>query len=516
MTTPALTPEQVAQLTDDELDIYIALLEAEAADWDLTPRQQRAEDLSAEVDVLLYGGAAGGGKTDWLVWHADQMSRRYPGHTTLALRRTFPQLKDSLIRRSVEKIDQDEARYMVGEKEWVYDNGSTIRFGYCDAEDDYRHYLSAEYDLIIFEELTEFSELQFKMIRSRCRTTRRKRARGVRPHVAAATNPGQVGHEWVKRYFVTATDYGRSVATIEVEALGQRKEITVGFVPAKVSDNPHIDPDYIFNLAGLPDIQKRQYLDGDWDIFEGQYFGEWHADKHIRDPFRIPEAWVRFRAIDYGFAAPFACLWFAVDPDRNVYVYREAYETRLTASEQARLIVSMSVATDEQGRPRPEKHHRTVADPSIWNRGGDGVSISQQYRAAGLACAKAMNARLDGWSRVRDWLRAESNPLTPDGKPNPLFGPRLYVFSTCTNLIRTLPVMIHSKTTPEDLDTDLEDHAVDALRYGLMSRPPHPIARAPKAPEGMDADDHREWERLKNLDRRKHGKRPVHEVLGAV
>lgn len=514
--TTLLSQEQLALLTDEELEVYQALLEAEEREWTLTPRQELAEALSAEVDVLLYGGAAGGGKTDWLMWHAFQQSIEHPGHTTLALRRTFPQLKDSLIRRSLEKFDQKAARYMVGDKEWVFENGSTIRFAYCDSEEDYRHYLSAEYDLIVFEELTEFSELQFKMIRSRCRTTQRKRARGIRPHVIAATNPGQVGHEWVKSYFVTSTSYGKDVATITVEVMGRKRDLTVGFVPAKVTDNPHIDPDYVFNLASLPEIERRQYLDGDWDIFEGQYFTEWSAEVHVVRPFPVPLSWTRVRAIDYGIAKPFCCLWGAVDHDGNVWVYREAYGTGHTAKEQARLILQQSVvrveADDGSRDVRPELIGKTVADPSIWQRQGTGVSIDQQYRLEGLHCQKAMNARIDGWSRVRDYLRAETTPKLGDGTPNPHHGPVVRVFSTCTNLIRTLPVMIHDKKHPEDLDTDLEDHAADALRYLLMSRPRHPLQRQrqPKTAE------EREWARLRGLDRKGGRRRPVHEVLGRL
>ena len=501
--TTLLSPAQIAALDDDELELYEQLLEAEAKDWVLTPRQQMAEDLAGQVDCLLYGGAAGGGKTDWLVWHADQLSRRYPGHSTLALRRTFPQLKDSLMRRSIEKIDQDGADYKVGEKEWVYDNGSTIRFGYCDAEDDYRHYLSAEYDCVLFEELTEFSRLQFQMLRSRCRTTARKRAMGIRPHVAAATNPGQVGHEWVKDFFVKATNHGERIATQTIEALGQRKELTVGFVPARVSDNPHIDPDYIFNLASLPDIQRRQYLDGDWDIFEGQYFTEWSNDVHVVPPFAVPPFWHRIRGLDYGFAAPFCCLWGAIDPDGNIWIYREAYSKGLTATEQGKVVVERSTMRDGEA-VRPEKIDYSVADPSIWNRTGTGLSIAQQYQAAGLHCRKAMNARVDGWSRVRDWLRASPDPA------NPRFGPTLRVFSTCENLIRTLPLMIFDDTHPEDLDTNLEDHAADALRYLLMSRPRHPLAQQRKA----GTLDEKVWEQVRQHDLPKRG--PVHPVLGRL
>ncbi len=508
--TALLSAEQLALLTDDELELYEALLEAEAADWTLTPRQEMAEQLAGEVDVLFYGGAAGGGKTDWLMWHTWDQSMKHPGHKTLALRRTFPQLKDSLMRRSIEKFDQDHARYMVGEKQWEFANGSTVRFGYCDAEDDYRHYLSAEYDLIVFEELTEFSELQFKMLRSRCRTTATKRRKGVRPHVIGASNPGQVGHEWVKRYFVVATDYGHKVAHIEVEALGQRKVLSVGFVPAKVTDNPHMDPDYIFNLASLPDIQRRQYLDGDWDIFEGQYFTEWDAQTHVVKPFEIPASWTRIRGVDYGFAAPFAGLWLAFDPDGNCFVYREAYQKGLTAVEQAQLVASRSVRKDGD-RVVPEQIAYTVADPSVWSKGGTGISIASMYHQGGMHCRKAMNARVDGWSRVRDWLRASPVAKLDDGTPNPRFGPTLRVFSTCTNLIRTLPAMIHSDTNPEDLNTDLEDHAVDALRYALMSRP-RPGRRPVDKPKDQDEQ---EWARLRALDGKR--KRPrAHPVLGRI
>ena len=512
MSTVYLSDDQLALLTDDELELYEALLEAEAAEWVLTPRQQMAEDLAAKVDVLFYGGAAGGGKTDWLMWHVWNLSTMHRGHSTLALRRTFPQLKDSLMRRSIEKFDQARAKYLVGEKEWIFDNNSTVRFGYCDAEDDYRHYLSAEYDCIIFEELTEFSELQFKMLRSRCRTTAAKRRRGIRPHVAAASNPGQIGHEWVKTTLVQPTNYGHDIAQVEIEAMGRKKLLSVGFVPAKVTDNPHIDPDYIFNLASLPEIQRRQYLDGDWDIFEGQYFSEWDAATHVVEPFGIPETWTRIRCVDYGFAAPFACLWLAFDPDGNCWVYREAYQKGLTATEQAKLVVAMStMPPGEDGKRLPEKIDYTVADPSVWARGGTGMSIASQYHQAGMHARKAMNARIDGWTRLRDWLRA--SPLTElsDGRRNPHFGPTLRVFSTCTNLIRTLPLMIHSDTNPEDLDTTLEDHAVDALRYGLMSRPRR--ARDPELTVGTLEE--REWARLRALDG-KRKRQPAHPVLGRL
>lgn len=499
-----LSEEQLAGLTEEQLVQYFTLLERLDDLWELHPKQQEAEHLASQVDELMYGGAAGGGKSDWLCWHMYQLSTRHKGHSTLALRRTFPQLKDSLIRRSLEKfVDPDVCNYVVGEREWRFkETGSTIRFGFCDTEEDVRHYLSTEYDLIAFEELTEFTQRQYMLVRSRNRTTAAKRARGIRPHTISATNPGQVGHVWVKDRFVEPTGYGQHPSTQIVEAFGKKKEVTVAFVPAKVTDNPSIDPDYVFNLAALPETEKRQYLYGDWDVFEGQFFTEYDRDTHVIDPFPIPESWPKFRAIDYGTAKPWCCLWLAFDNDGNCYVYRELYGPDLTASEQAKAAVAASFTVDpETGVRRPEKIHSTLADPSIWSRQGHGVSIAQMYRDSGLTAKKAKNARRDGWSRVRDYFRGDG---TGEG------GPFMRIFSTCENLARTIPIQMHDKKDPEDLNTKLEDHALDALRYGLMARAPHRRRQAP-IPVGPDqAPD------LDEIVRERGIARGQHPILGRV
>jgi phage terminase large subunit len=472
-----LTDDQLSALTPAELAQYQALLERLDDEWTLHPKQARAEAEAAEVDEVLFGGAAGGGKTDWMLYHAHGQCQRYAGYKVLALRRTFPQLKDSLIRRSLEKFrDKRVCKYMVGEKEWRYANGSTIRFGFCDTDEDVRHYLSTEYDLIVFEELTEFTERQYMLVRSRNRTTARQRAAGVRPHTIAATNPGQVGHTWVKRRFVLPTDYGEHRSEQVVEAYGRRKKATVAFVPAKVSDNPSMDPDYVFNLAQLPDIERRQYLDGDWDVFEGQFFTEFDRAAHVVAPFAVPEEWTRITGVDYGFGKPFCCLWVAIDWDANAWVYRELYGPGLTATAQGRRMAEASVLDNG----KPERHYGRYADPSVWTRQGHGISIAAMYRDAGFGCKKAMNARRDGWSRVRDYLRGDGSL---EG------GSSLRIFETCTNLIRTIPEMIFDRTDAEDLDTKLEDHAVDALRYALMARPPRK-RRAPERLNDPDVDDY--------------------------
>jgi hypothetical protein len=462
-----LSEEELAHLTEAELEEYHEYLKAELTTerWELQPKQQRAEDLTRECDEVGYGGAAGGGKSDWGLWHIYELSKRVPKHRSLVLRTVLPELKRTLIARSLEKFDPAEAHYRPGDKEWRFENGSVIEFGYLDKDDDVYQYKSAEYDCIFFDEATELSAFQYDYLKSRCRTTRWKRSLGAWPHIINATNPGGKGHGWYKERFVVGTGHGERVNTVEFEdpitkrIAGTR---SLGFVPATLHDNAFIDPGYKLNLLALGGVEMRQLYLGDWDVFAGQFFDQWTHGLHVIRPFTIPKQWRRFRGIDYGYAAPFACLWLAIDPEGLVYVYRENYETRLTARQQAMLV---------RGSESPaEKIDYTVADPSIWAKQGSGESVAQQYRAAGLLTRKAKNARVDGWSQVREHLRPQVPMPDPAGGEE-LIIPRLRVFPGCENLIRTLPLMLHDKDRPEDLDTDLEDHAVDALRYALMSRP---------------------------------------------
>lgn len=418
--------------------------------------------------------------SEWMLWHADNLSRSVPGHASLLLRQSFPELRRSLIRRSFTRLLYTDSRcerpvWRAADKEWRYPNGSVIELGYSDTDDSVGQYLSAEYDFIGFEELTEFSEYQYEMIRSRARTTRKKRLLGARPHVGSSTNPGRAGHGWVKKLYVVGTGYGDHIRTITTKMpTGDEAHRRIGFLPATVMDNPHIDPKYVEHLMSLPENLRRQYLEGDWDSFEGQYFPEFAKAKtladgtnvawHVVEPFEVPHEWPRFRAIDYGYAAPFACLWFTVDQDGHVFVYREAYQSGLTPLEQAALVNRLSVCT-ANGVTKPEKIDYTVADPSMWSHRGD-MTLAAQYAKGGVRLRRGENDRLAGWARCRDWLRAAEAPEGVIPRPGIQF------FSSCTNLIRTFPELIHDKNKPEDLDTTGDDHLADALRYGLMTRPP--------------------------------------------
>lgn len=347
----------------------------------------------------------------------------------------------------------------------------------CSSEEDVAQFLSAEYDMICFDEMTQFLQSQYDLIRSRARTTVQKVRRGARPHVIGATNPGQRGHGHAKSIFVDPTERGTLGAiwlvrdgdvwrrAEEDEEFDEKKARRVAFVPSTVADNPHIDPEYIANLQTMPEKLRRRYLEGDWDNPEGMFFDEWNRKRtlpngeevawHVIEPFEIPASWHKVRATDYGFAAPFCTLWMAWDHDGRCYVYREAYRTRMTPREQARLVCGM------QGNV--EKIDRSVADPAAWAN-KEGISVARQWADNGFRNTKAINDRVSGWARVREYLK----PSEADGYP------MVQVFSDCENLIKTMPEMIHDTKKPEDLDTTLEDHAVDAFRYGLMTRPLKP------------------------------------------
>jgi len=453
-----LPSEVIDEMTEEELAAYLLLLNENAKEWRLQPHQQAAEDLATQVDEIMFGGSAGPGKTEWLLWHCYHQCLKFPGLRVLMIRRTFPQLRRSLIERSLLRFDPRVCKYMPSEKRWKFKNGSEIEFGFCDAEEDYRHYLSAEADIVAFEELTEMTLMQYQMIASRCRTTTKKLAQGVRPHIISATNPGLAGHAWVRERFVYSTNYGEKIAELDISVNGKDFTRKIGFMPARVTDNKYIDPGYVASLASLPEHQQRLYLHGDWDAFEGAYFEEFDREKHIVEPFNIPKSWPRVRGIDFGVSKPFACVWMAFDHDGNCYVYRELYETNLTATEQAKLIVARSVYPEVRemyGKDagRPENFDRTVADPSVFNKTGAGMSIAQMYAAGGLVVQKAMNARVDGWNRVKDYLRGNDHP-------------RLFIFSTCPNLVKEMTSAVRDDHNPEDLDTTLPDHL--CLAAGTM------------------------------------------------
>lgn len=533
-------------LAPDEQAEFLKLIEQSLEGyWHLTPKQMLAEVLTNKVDWLLYGGSAAGGKSEFACWHTNRLSVEVPGHSSLMIRQSIPELRRSLIIRLIARTKQFRLparfRKVDGQPAFHYDNGSLIECGYLAVDEHLGNYLSAEYDSIVIDEASQLMPDHIIGLSARLRTTKKKASLGARPHLMLCTNPGDVGHAFLYNLFVIPTEYGDCVVVFNVAnglerafpvrtyraplrvrdasfdqiedvlipwAQGLRVEVdpqtelAVAFVPSRATDNPHIEPSYLKFLNALPERRRRQLRDGDWDVFEGQFFDEWNRDAHVVRPFDIPEAWPRARAADYGSTAPWCCLWGAWDNDGNCYIYRERYGAGYTPAQQGRMAKAAEKVQRADGSMYTERYFATVGDPSVFSdRRGQGKSIADLWREAGFAVSRAKNARVAGWANVRQYLWDHEKD---NGLDKPMGGPRLYVFDTCPDLIRTIPLMQRDKDHPEDLNTKLEDHAVDALRYLLALRPiqQRPVTRSKV---GQTLDD-RFTSMLRSMDKKRRAR----------
>lgn len=380
------------------------------------------------------------------------LAMRYPGINILLLRRTLAELTENHI-IPLQKELNGIARYRQVDHEFAFVNGSRIKCGYCDAESDVTRYQGAAYDIMGFEEATHFSESQYDFIKTSNRPSDPAHESRFPRRIYYTCNPGGVGHQWVKRLFIDR-NYRNS----------ERPEDYV-FIPARVWDNKVLldaDPEYVRVLENLPEELRRAHLDGDWNLWAGQYFTEWREDVHIVKPFAIPDHWLRFRAIDYGLDR-LACLWGASDEDGNIYVYREYCVSDRIVSDAARDILERS-----DGREMC-----TYAPRDLMQRSREtGVARSETFALAGLPLTIVTNSRIAGWSNMHEWLMPRL-----DGRP-----PRLRVFDTCRELIECIPLLLHDDKNPDDVATEPHNitHAPDALRYMLDGRPL--ISSAPPQP----------------------------------
>jgi len=386
----------------------------------------------------------GGGKSFGQLIDALLYALTYPKSKQIIFRRTYPELFQSIIRASLELYPREICEYKESKKYWIFKNGSIIDFGYCQYENDVYQYQSAEYDVIRFDELTHWTEFMYVYLISRCRGTN-----GYPKHIKSTTNPGGVGHAWVKARFI---DVGEPNKIHEI-ALENGQKTTVIFIPSFVQDNIFMmqsDPDYINRLELLPEKEKQALLYGDWDIFDGQFFTEFDRKLHVCSPFKIPSDWRIFRTRDYGLDMC-ATYWIAMDYRMNVYVYKELYEPDLIVSEAARKINEM---TDEN-------ISIDYAPPDLWNRNRDtGKSTADIFAENKQYLTKADNNRITGWLALHEWLKPY---IDEQGQ----LAIHFHIFSTCTNLIRTLPAVQHDEKNPNDVAVEPHEltHAPDAIRY---------------------------------------------------
>lgn len=444
---------------------------SERIKFDYTPSGQQLKAHGVLADAMLFGGAAGGGKSHWARSEHIMLALTVPGSHTLLLRQTMPEIKRAVLPKLLKEIPPGMGKYHYTDSMFKFHNGSVLELGYLNSDKDLVRYLGAEYQLITFEEATSFPKRHYDALKGRLRSDKKLErlmlAQGLRPRMLLTSNPGGIGHHWVKRMFVDPVPGGGKMFRTRPTEKNPEPETRI-FIPAKATDNPYQDANYLRTLNQMPENLRRIYRDGDWDALEGVRFPQWRRDQHMIDPsdMQIPTlTGQKCIAVDYGVSSPSAMLWMVKLNDDMVVVYREIYEKELTAVQQAELILKYTREEEERsGQQIP-----IVMDPAMWNRTTAGAPRSEipNYPTPGSPAHsfmtvlgrvphKANNERVNGWALLDEHLRVRE-----DGEP------RLLVMSNCSELIRTLPALPRDSVRPEDVDTNAEDHAPDALRYGL-------------------------------------------------
>ena len=443
--------------------------------WSPQPRQ-KVFMARGEYEAL-YGGAAGGGKSDCAIAEALRQVH-IPHYRGLIMRKTFPQLSE-LIDRSRELYLRafPKAKYNESKHCWTFPSGAKIYFGSLQYTKDRTNYQGKRYDFIDFDELTHFTWDEYSYLMSR----NRPGGPGTRCYIRAQANPGGIGHGWVKARFISpakpmTTIWDNFDITYPDGKTETRRQSRI-FVPSTVFDNKILmqnDPQYVARLASLPEAERKALLYGDWDTFSGQVFTEWRNNPdeyemrrhtHVINPFRVPDSWKIYRGFDFGYTKPFSVGWYAIDHDGRMYRIRELYGCTGTPNEGVRWDVGEIArkvreieSTDDNLKG---KRIRGIADPSIFDK-SRGESIAEMMEHEGIYFERGDNTRRAGKMQIHNRLAFDENGI-----------PMLYVFNTCRHFLRTFPELIYSQTDVEDIDTDGEDHIYDEVRYVAMV---HPIA----------------------------------------
>jgi hypothetical protein len=401
--------------------------------------------LAAPERDVLYGGAAGGGKSYAMLIDPLRYAHR-PSHKALILRRTMPELRE-LIDKSRELYPKafPGCKYKEVEKLWNFPSGAKVEFGFLERDADVYRYQGQAYSWIGFDEITHLpTEFGWNYLASRLRTTDPE----IMTYMRCTANPGGVGAIWVKKRYVDPSPPNESFKGAD--------NLTRRFIPARLEDNPYLAKDgrYEEMLLALPPTQRKQLLEGNWDVNEGAAFTEFDLDIHVVTPFDIPLGWERVKGIDYGYASESACLWGTLDPtDGTLIIYRELYRKGLTGEDLGGIITQMEL--------KDPYSVQGVLDTSAWARTGTtGPTVGEALVRAGHKLRRADKNRIQGKIQIHEYLRVQQS-----GRP------RLQIFNTCPNLIRELQGIPLDKNNPEDVDTHAPDHAYDALRYLIMSRP---------------------------------------------
>lgn len=492
--------------------------------WEPQPGPQALAIGAPFVQELLFGGARGGGKSDFLLGDFLQDIHLGAIWRGIIFRKSYPELEELLV-RAKEIFLPLGAVYKVSERTFVFPSGATLKMRHVETEGDADLYQGHQYTWIGWDELGNWPNLNaYRKLKACLRS-----AHGVpNKRIRASANPGGIGHHAVKNYFIDPAPLGMDL----IKSIDEDGTVTTRmFIPSRVYDNAILlanDPQYIARLReiGSPELVKA-WLEGDWNVITGAYFPEFSSDKHVLEPFPIPDHWLRFRSMDWGSTSPFCVLWHAVSdgyqvpngpyiPSGAVVTYREWYGCVPGKVNEGIKWTANQVGKGIVQRERDEVMSFAKADPSMFKWDG-GPSHAENMAKVDAHFSKGDNNRLAGWDQIRDRLCGIKEPRAPkdvgmghnggpalgDEAPKVFSGtleeianrvagyiqtvkqepeqapesdsmvgtPMWYCFKTCVHLIRTLPALQHDMDKPEDCDTDGEDHAPDALRYGLMGRP---------------------------------------------
>lgn len=408
------------------------------------PNDKQILFLKSKSRFVTYGGSRGGGKS-WVVRaKATLLGAKHRGIRMLLLRRTYPELKENHIiplQTLLQTFTKGGiAKYKESDKVFEFTNGSRLKLGYLDNDNDVLQYQGQEYDIIFMDEATHFTEFMFNTLKACLRG-----ANNFPKRFYLTCNPGGVGHEWVKRLFIDK-QYRKDERPEDYE-----------FIKASVYDNKALletDTEYVRMLETLPEGLKRAWLYGDWNVFEGQYFNEWDYDIHTCEPFEIPKHWRRYTSMDYGLDM-LSHHDYAIDEQNNIYCTREIYEKGLMVSQAVDKIKEL-----ESGDEHGESVTR-LAPPDLWNtQSTSGKSTAILFGESGLSLIKSNNDRIAGWLAVKELLKITTDE---QGKPTA----RLKIFRNCHNLIRTLPLLQYDEKKPNDCAREPHEvtHAPDDLRY---------------------------------------------------
>ena len=437
--------------------------------WSPQPGTQSSAITATFVDELFFGGARGGGKSDFLLGDYLQDVSIGANWRGIIFRKTYPELEE-LQMRAMEIYPSYGAVYKATKSAdypfancWYFPSGATLKMRYIENNSDADNYQGHQYTWIGFDELTNHAtDYGYNKLKACLRNSV-----GIHGRIRASGNPGGKGHIWVKARFIDAMP--------PYHPLEDENGLTRMFIPSKISDNKYLkdNKQYVSLLKSSGSAELvRAWLDGDWNVVAGAFFDCWNKN-HVIKPFAIPKDWTRFRSFDWGSAKPFSVGWWAVSdgglhiPKNAIVRYREWYGAK--SANIGLKLTAEEVADGILKREKGDDIIYGVADPACWKVDG-GASIAERLIKKGVRFRAADNSRINGWDQMRQRFVGEDDE------------PMIYVFDTCLDSIRTIPLLQHDENKPEDLDSEMEDHAADDWRYACMSRPYQRIGKKRSKP----------------------------------